>query len=145
MTERAFDRAFNKALSRQKVAADKVEAQRPLTDAEREAQEAQRLREDATPMTAADAIKRMLLADKDKDYFRYGTTALPSNSELGGNNTGSVCHQQHLCLVDHARSRLGFGSEALCCFALPCSGDYSSFKLMICLQFLPWSGYVKVM
>ena len=30
------------------------------------------LRKEAAPMTAADAIKRTLLAWKDKDYFRCG-------------------------------------------------------------------------
>lgn len=70
MADKLIERAFNKVLSQQKRADAKVEAERPLTETELRAQETERLRQDLTPMTAQDAIKRMILADKDKNYFR---------------------------------------------------------------------------
>ena len=71
MGERLLDRAFNKALSQQRRADAKVEAERPLTDGERKVQEEEKVRQETAPMTGHDAIQRMLLAEKDKDYFRY--------------------------------------------------------------------------
>lgn len=69
MADRLFERAFNRA------AAGSIheEAERPIrptkenirSEAEATAAAA------ATPMQVSDAIQRVLLADKDKDYFRY--------------------------------------------------------------------------
>lgn len=70
MADKLFDRAFNKVLAHQRVAEVKAEAQRPLTQQEIEAQETERLRAAETPMNVSDAIKRILLSEKDKDYFR---------------------------------------------------------------------------
>ena len=69
MTDRLFERAFNKA-----AAADVEEAERPARP------RMQNIKADAgaavpqpavTPMQISDAIQRVLLADKDKDYFGY--------------------------------------------------------------------------
>ena len=70
MADKIFDRAFNRVLFDQKRAGERVEAERPLTKAELDARENEALRSEAVPMTTNDAIKRMLLASKDKDYFR---------------------------------------------------------------------------
>ena len=70
MADKIFDRAFNKALEVQKREEEKVQAWRPPTQQEIEAAEQKALREEAMPMSTQDAIKRMMLADKDKDYFR---------------------------------------------------------------------------
>ncbi len=69
MTDRLFERAFNRA-----AAANLEEAEQPARP------RTQNLKADAgaavperavTPMQISDAIQRVLLADKDKDYFRY--------------------------------------------------------------------------
>ena len=70
MADKVFDRAFNKALEVQKREEEKAQARRPPTQQEIEAAEQKALREEAMPMSTRDAIKRMMLADKDKDYFR---------------------------------------------------------------------------
>ena len=70
MAENAFDRAFNKVLLHQNRSEEKARSGLPQSQAEREAEEAEALRSEAAPMSIDDAIKRMLLADKDKDYFR---------------------------------------------------------------------------
>ena len=78
MADRLFERAFNRLLAHQKVEEDRAEAQRPLTQQEIEAREAEHLRTADTPMNVSDAIKRMLLAEKDKDYFRSATRTASS-------------------------------------------------------------------
>lgn len=69
MTDRMFERAFNRA-----AAANLEEAEQPARP------RTQNIKADAgavvperavTPMQISDAIQRVLLADKDKDYFRY--------------------------------------------------------------------------
>lgn len=70
MADKMFDRAFSKALSRQKRAFEKSDEERPLTEEQKQTIENERLRKESQPMTVEDAIKRMLLADIDKDYFR---------------------------------------------------------------------------
>lgn len=70
MAENAFDRAFNKVLSGRNLEVEKESRRRPLSDAEKQAKEQEALRSESAPMSVDDAIKRMLLADKDKDYFR---------------------------------------------------------------------------
>ena len=74
MGETAFDRAFNKALSNKNLEVEQIISKRPLSDAEKEAKEQAALRSESAPMSVDDAIKRMLLADKDKDSFRYFCT-----------------------------------------------------------------------
>lgn len=71
MGEKALDRAFNRVLAKQRDAEEKSALHRPKSKEELEAEEIERLRASATPMAVSDAIKRMLLADKDKDFFRY--------------------------------------------------------------------------
>ena len=70
MAETAFDRAFNKALSNRNLEVEQISSKRPLSDAEKMEREHQSLRSETAPMSVDDAIKRMLLADKDKDCFR---------------------------------------------------------------------------
>ncbi len=69
MTDRLFERAFNRA-----AAANVEEAEQPARP------RTQNIKGDAgaavpqpavTPMQISDAIQRVLLADKDKDYFGY--------------------------------------------------------------------------
>lgn len=81
MADRLFERAFNRA------AAGSIheEAERPIrptkenirSEAEATAAAA------ATPMQVSDAIQRVLLADKDKDYFRLMELPQPEADELG--------------------------------------------------------------
>lgn len=75
MADNAFDRAFNRALLSKNLAEDRVRSGLPLSQAQKDAKETEALRSETAPMKVDDAIKRMLLADKDKDYFRY-TSAL---------------------------------------------------------------------
>ena len=70
MGEKALDRAFNRVLAKQRDAAEKMAVHRPKSKEEVEAEEAAKLRTSGTPMAVSDAIQRMLLAEKDKDYFR---------------------------------------------------------------------------
>jgi len=70
MADKIFDRAFNKALEGQKREEERAQAKRPPTQQEIEAAELKALRSEAMPMSTRDAIKRMMLADQDKDYFR---------------------------------------------------------------------------
>lgn len=70
MSEKAFDRAFNKVLLNQNLAEDKARSQAPLSEAQKQAKETEALRNETVPMSVQDAIKRMLLAEKDKDWFR---------------------------------------------------------------------------
>ena len=68
MADRAFDRIFNEAAAREAAAEEayfaSVPKKRTAADDEED------LRKAAAPMTAADAIARILLAWKDKAYFR---------------------------------------------------------------------------
>lgn len=71
MADRMFERAFNRA-----AAADLYEeAQQPLRPpnhaVKADAGAAASASVAVTPMQISDAIQRVLLADKDKDYFRY--------------------------------------------------------------------------
>lgn len=68
MAERVLDRLFAQA-------AAAVETQQALDDPERDIQTKEKSSEEEmrklkTTMTVSDAIRRILLADKDKDYFR---------------------------------------------------------------------------
>lgn len=91
MVERIFDRAFNKVLFDKKRAEEGFEAERPRSKSELEAREADRIRREAAPMTTSDAIKRMLLAYKDKDYFRFALhTTQPQGIEKA-----CICSRLH--------------------------------------------------
>ena len=68
MAGRLFDRAFNRAAAAN-VDEDAERPLKPRTDSIRP--EAGAAATAATPMQISDAIQRVLLADKDKDYFRY--------------------------------------------------------------------------
>lgn len=70
MAEKAFDKAFNRVLLHQNLAEGQARSAKPLTEAEKQAQETDALRSNTAPMRVQDAIKRMLLAEKDKDWFR---------------------------------------------------------------------------
>lgn len=70
MGESAFDRAFNKVLSDQNQEVEKLHRLQPLSAAQKEVIETEALRNESAPMSVDDAIKRMLLADKDKNHFR---------------------------------------------------------------------------
>ena len=67
--DRVFERAFNRAAA----ASIHEEAERPIHPIKESitpgAEAAATIA--ATPMQVSDAIQRVLLADKDKDYFRY--------------------------------------------------------------------------
>jgi hypothetical protein len=67
MAEKVLERAFNKAMAGHLSAQD--EAERPAKRPKVEDEDALLRKKDA-PMQVADAIQRILLADKDKDYFR---------------------------------------------------------------------------
>ncbi len=67
MDERLISRRFNVALSKEETADG-----RSLNDVRRDAEEDEEylLRKAASPMDVKDAIKRILLAKKDRDFFR---------------------------------------------------------------------------
>ena len=69
MTDRLFERAFERAAA---VNAEE-EAQQPLKPRKQaiKAEAGAAAPPVATPMQISDAIQRVLLADRDKDYFRY--------------------------------------------------------------------------
>ena len=71
MDERLLNRRFNVALSKEEIADG-----RSLDGVCREAEEDEEylLRKAANPMDVKDAIKRILLAKKDRDFFRYCIT-----------------------------------------------------------------------
>lgn len=68
MADRAFDRMFNDAQAREVAAEEAYFASLPKKRTA--ADDEDDLRKTAAPMTAADAMSRILLAWKDKDYFR---------------------------------------------------------------------------
>jgi len=80
-TDRAFERLFTQA-------AVQAEANIEREDPEVRRQKRQRTEEDqlrkmTDDMTAKDAIQRILLADKDRDYFRMLALPLPEIDALG--------------------------------------------------------------
>jgi curved DNA-binding protein CbpA len=81
MADRAFERLYTQA-----AVAEHEEAERE--DPELRKQKKQRTEEDqlrklTDDMTAKDAIQRILLADKDRDYFRMLALPLPEVDALG--------------------------------------------------------------
>lgn len=81
MADRAFERLFTQA-------AVEVETHYEREDPEARQRKRQRTEEDELrqlkgDMTACDAIKRILLADKDRDYFRMLALPLPDVDALG--------------------------------------------------------------
>jgi hypothetical protein len=96
MADKIFDRAFNKVLAGQNREEEKLEARRQPTQQEVEAEEAKALRAEALPMSTQDAIKRMVLADRDKDYFRQekrvsGTAGLHARVSVVLSSLASTC------------------------------------------------------
>jgi hypothetical protein len=65
MGERLLNRFFNEALT-----ADQKANQEAKGKQKKQKDGDEQLRDDANPMQASDAIKRILLAKKDKDWFR---------------------------------------------------------------------------
>jgi hypothetical protein len=67
--DRLFDKAFSRAAAglERAVEGEDPQRKRPRVD---EVDEEARLRQASNPMNVADAIQRILLAEKDKDYFR---------------------------------------------------------------------------
>lgn len=67
--DRVFDKAFSRALAGHETVHGEAHRQqkRPKLEA---VDEDSQLRGKAAPMKVEDAIQRILLADKDKDYFR---------------------------------------------------------------------------
>ena len=106
MADKVFDRAFNKALEVQKREEEKAQARRPPTQQEIEAAEQKALREEAMPMSTRDAIKRMMLADKDKDYFRQEMPVVKCTAQRDGMGAhvfmitahDTVCNFKFACL-----------------------------------------------
>ena len=70
MGERLLNRVFNTAAAQQ---AHQEEGERPQEKAA--ANEEDALRRSDAPMDAKDAIKRILLAQKDRDWFRCAPAA----------------------------------------------------------------------
>lgn len=69
MADRLFERVLNQATASAAAAAAAAD---PTVHAQKKQRtEEEELRKMNTGMTAADAIKRILLAYKDKDYFRW--------------------------------------------------------------------------
>lgn len=75
MTNRTIDRAFNKVFG---TAATEA----PCQPKEKVVSEEEQLRKTAAPLTTKDACKRMLLAWKDKDYFRLLQLPYPTVDAL---------------------------------------------------------------
>ena len=68
MADRLFERAFQTANLEEERRDDGLRREKAARSQERTQE--QQLRSKATGMTAADAIQRILLAAKDRDYFR---------------------------------------------------------------------------
>lgn len=69
MADRLFERAFSRAAAAS-VGEDAERPVQPLRESvQAEAGAASKV--PATPMQVSDAVQRILLADHDKDYFRY--------------------------------------------------------------------------
>lgn len=67
--DRVFDKAFSRALAGHETVHGEAHRQKKRAKVEAEDEESQ-LRGKSNPMQVEDAIQRILLADKDKDYFR---------------------------------------------------------------------------
>lgn len=70
MDHRAFDKAFNEAQATQSKALDEME-KKMFPKKRTQEDEDEEIRNLATPMDIKNAEQRILLAYKDKDYFRY--------------------------------------------------------------------------
>lgn len=90
MADRLFERAFSRAAAAS-VGEDAERPVQPLRESvQAEAGAASKV--PATPMQVSDAVQRILLADHDKDYFRYMlqvckpsfSVDLPSNASVYG-------------------------------------------------------------
>ena len=80
MADRAFERLFSQAAVEQ----DQLEQEDPeVRKQKRQRTEEDEMRRKTDTMTAKDAIQRILLADKDRDYFRMLALPLPEVDALG--------------------------------------------------------------
>eukprot|EP00884_Botryococcus_braunii_P017135 jgi/Botrbrau1/4104/Bobra.152_3s0052.1 len=80
--EKAFDRVFARAQAGHEKSNESEAPLHKRPRVEKEDEE-NRMRLDNNPMVAKDAIQRVLLAEKDKDYFRMLELPLPDVDELG--------------------------------------------------------------
>lgn len=86
------DRLFNRAFSRAAAASVGEDAERPM-QSQRESVQAEAgaaSKVPATPMQVSDAVQRILLADHDKDYFRYILQVCKHSFTVGLSNNVSV-------------------------------------------------------
>lgn len=81
MADRTFDRLFNEAQAKERAVEEAYLATLPTIHTE--ADDENILRRASAPMTAADGIARILLAWKDKDYFRLLQLDRPEADALG--------------------------------------------------------------
>lgn len=81
MADRFLDRAFNATAAAVTRAQEEQDPERKRHKVQ--VDEEKELRELGTGMTAGDAIRRILLADKDKDYFRLLELPPPTVDALG--------------------------------------------------------------
>jgi DnaJ family protein C protein 8 len=88
MADRAFDRIFSQAVA---AVGEQCEAEDPERQRERRQASAEDgMRRMTAGMTAADAITRILLADRDKDYFRCAGIGLRNSWCLSHARSGPV-------------------------------------------------------
>lgn len=83
MSNFEFDKAFNRTAAMVAEAQAALAKQAQPTVVQQQAQEEQHLRKLTTNMTVEDAIKRILLAHTDKDYFRLLELPRPELDALG--------------------------------------------------------------
>ena len=88
MADRMFERVLNQASAEATAEADAAD---PETERRRaEAREEAALRRLGDSMTVADACKRILLASKDRDYFRWGGGGWVDAAAAAGGGGGCV-------------------------------------------------------
>ncbi len=81
MADRAFERLFMQAAAEEEIQQEREDPE--LRKQKRQRIEEENLRKMTDGMTAKDAIQRILLADKDRDYFRMLALPLPEVDALG--------------------------------------------------------------
>lgn len=74
MAERLINKAFSRLNAEVAKAQDDMDPDAHKRKVEKTAE--QTMRDTAAPMSAKDAVQRILLAWKDKDYFRYAPIPL---------------------------------------------------------------------
>jgi curved DNA-binding protein CbpA len=81
MASHSFEHAFNQAAATVALEAEQEDPE--LRQQKRQRLQEDRLRQTTAPMTAGDAIQRILLAEADRDYFRLLELAPPEIDALG--------------------------------------------------------------